>query len=280
MSSKPFNCTNSDGSRTLLWGPGAPGALGNEPKDCPWYSVHLPAKPSSKPMPAVVVCPGGGYQGLSEDHEGIQPANWLNNLGIAAFVLRYRLAPSYHHPTPLLDARRIVRTARTRAGELGIDPDRIGIWGFSAGGHLAASAGTFFEAGNPESDDPIERVSSRPDFMVLSYPVICMQPPFTHQGSSTSLTQDDPELMKLLSLENAVTLQTPPTFLFHTDGDEAVPSENSVRFYLALRKAHVQAEMHVFKDGWHGLGLKTMEGAPHPWMDLLRDWLAASNILP
>jgi acetyl esterase/lipase len=169
----------------------------------------------------------------------------------------------------------MIRTVRANASEWKIDPTRIGIWGFSAGGHLAASAGTFVAPGESESEDPVERESARPDFMILSYPVISMEPPLTHDGSSMSLTEGDPELMRSLSLQNAVTPQTPPAFLFHTDADEAVPTENSVMFYQALRKAKVPAEMHIFKDGWHGLGLKTMGGQPHPYMNLLRDWLIA-----
>ena len=159
----------------LLWPGGAPGAVGTEDVDKPSITIYLP--PAEKAQhSAVVICPGGGYAHLAMDHEGKQIAEWLNARGVAAFIVKYRLAPRYHHPAPLQDAQRAIRTVRSRAAEFDIAPDRIGIWGFSAGGHLASTAGTHFDAGNPQSEDPVERVSSRPDFMILCCPVISFTP--------------------------------------------------------------------------------------------------------
>src|SRR5215472_652892 len=176
----------------LLWPKGAPGAAGTEERDKPSLTVYLP--PADKATgTAVVVCPGGGYGGLAVGHEGKEPAEWLNRHGIAAFVLRYRLGPRYHHPAPLQDAQRALRIVRSRAKEWHLDPQRIGIWGFSAGGHLASTAATHFDDGKPDADDRIERVSCRPDFAILCYPVITMRPPFTHGGSRRNLLGDKAE---------------------------------------------------------------------------------------
>ena len=175
------------------------------------------------------------------DHEGRQIADWLNGLGVAAFVLKYRLGPRYHHPVEMEDGQRALRWVRYHAKEYGIAADRIGIWGFSAGGHLASTVGTHFDRGKPDASDPIDRLSCRPDFMVLAYPVISFTTPYVHTGSMHHLLGDhpDPALVQLLSNELQVTPQTPPTFLFHTDNDEGVPVENSVLFYQALHKNHV-----------------------------------------
>jgi hypothetical protein len=170
----------------------------------------------------VVVCPGGGYAKLAMDHEGRQVAEWLNSLGVAAFVLKYRLGPRYRHPAPLEDAKRALRLVRSRASEFRIAPDRIGVWGFSAGGHLASTLATHFDAGNPAAADPIERVSCRPDFAILAYPVISFASEYAHKGSRRNLLGDnpDPALVENLSNEKQVTAQTPPTFLFHTNEDQ------------------------------------------------------------
>jgi len=261
-------------AQELLWPGGAPGALGTEDADRPTLTTYAPA--ADKAVGAgVVVCPGGGYRNLAMDHEGRQIADWLNAHGVAAFVLKYRLGPRYHHPVELQDAQRALRTARFRARDLGIAPDRIGIWGFSAGGHLASSAGTHFDSGNAEAADSIERMSSRPDFMILAYPVISFTTPYAHQGSLKNLLGDhpDPKLVQYLSSEIQVTAETPPAFLFHTYADKGVPAENSVLFYLALRKAGVSAEIHIYERGPHGVGLAQSDPVLRSWPDRLSDWM-------
>src|SRR3954447_4328289 len=236
-----------------LWKNGAPGAQGKNAEDTPTLTLYMPSHPT-KSDTGVIVAPGGSYTVLAMNHEGRQVANWLNSLGMTAFVLKYRLGPKYHHPIELGDAQRAIRLVRSRAKEFGIRPDRIGIMGFSAGGHLASSAGTHFDAGNSSASDPIDRVSSRPDFLVLLYPVISFTTSYVHRGSMRALLGDnpDPKLVELMSNELQVTPQTPPTFLFHTTTDTVVPVENSVLFYLALRKAGVPAEMHIYERGPHG----------------------------
>jgi len=230
----------------LLWPNGAPGALGDDESDRPNLTVYLPQM--NAVQSGVIVCPGGGYGMLAVDHEGKQIAEWLNARGLAAFVLRHRLGPRYHHPVELGDAQRALRFVRYRAAEYGIAADRIGIWGFSAGGHLASTAGTHFDSGLPDASEAIDRTSSRPDFMVLCYPVISFITPYAHRGSMRNLLGDNPDqqLAASLSNETQVTPQTPPTFLFHTNSDSGVPAENSVLFYLALRKAGVPAEIHIY----------------------------------
>lgn len=212
---------------------------------------------------------------LATDWEGTKIAQWLNARGVAAFVLRYRLGPRYHYPVELLDAQRAIRYVRSHATEDDIDPTHIGIWGFSAGGHLASTAGTHFDAGNRAASDPIERVSSRPDFMVLSYPVISMEPGITHTGSLHHLLgeQPNPMLQNELSNETQVTTQTPPTFLYSTTNDETVPVMNSVLFYEALVRAGVPAEIHIFEQGHHGSGLGQRSPQLRMWPLLLQNWL-------
>lgn len=263
----------SDGQLLPLWPGGAPGALGTADADVPAITVYLPRTMTAN-TPAMIVCPGGGYGALAANHEGRQVANYLNSLGMAAFVLRYRLGPTYHHPIELGDAQRAIRTVRARAAEWRIDPARIGIMGFSAGGHLAMSASTWTDAVQPAADD-IDRVSSRPDFAVLGYPVISMTAAWTHKGSRRNLLGDepDPDLAKRLSGELAVTKNTPPTFIFQTNEDASVPAENAVQYYLALRQAGVPAEMHVFEKGVHGVGLANNDPALAPWSSLLANWL-------
>ncbi len=257
----------------LLWPGGAPGALGNDDTDRPALTIYLP--PANGVQSGVVVCPGGSYGMLAVDHEGKQIADWLNARGIAAFVLRYRLGPRYHHPIELGDAQRALRFVRYHAAEYGVAADKIGIWGFSAGGHLASSAGTHFDSGNPGAEDAIDRVSSRPDFMILAYPVISFMTPYVHRGSMRNLLGDnpDPQLVASLSNETQVTAQTPPTFLFHTTTDASVPVENSVLFYLALRKAGVPAEMHIYEQGPHGVGLALFDPILSAWSRQLEPWM-------
>ncbi|HUB77965.1 MAG TPA: alpha/beta hydrolase [Bryobacteraceae bacterium] len=257
----------------LLWPSGAPGALGTGPADQPSLTPFVVPNGTGSGT-AVVVCPGGGYQNLAIDKEGYAVAKWLNTLGVSAFVLKYRLGPRYHHPIELGDAQRAIRTVRTHAAEYGVQPDRIGIMGFSAGGHLASTAGTHFDSGNPDAPDPIDRAGSRPDFMVLCYPVISFTA-FVHQGSKQKLLGDnpDPKLVELLSNELQVTRDTPPTFLFHTTTDATVPVENSIMFYSALRKAGVPAEMHIYERGPHGVGLAVNDPVLSSWPARLADWL-------
>jgi acetyl esterase/lipase len=269
-----------DGQVVALWSGRAPGALGAEESDVPAFTVYLP-RTMRTATPAVVICPGGGYRNLASNHEGRQIASYFNSLGVAAFVLRYRLGPRYHHPIELGDAQRAIRTLRSRAGPWQLDSARIGIVGFSAGGHLAMSASTIFDAGDSSAVDPIDRASSRPDFVVLGYPVISMVAPWTHKGSKTNLLGDAPDesIARKLSGELAVTKQTPPTFIFHTADDPVVPVENSVHYFLALRQAGVAAELHVFEHGSHGVGLANDNPALSPWSTLLTNWLRGRGVI-
>ena len=261
-----------------LWDGGAPGALGDADADRPTLTIYRARNPVGT---GIVVAPGGGYGALAMDHEGRQVASLFNAMGISAFILKYRLGPRYHHPIQLGDAQRAMRMVRARAEEYGVSADRIGMMGFSAGGHLTATAGTHFDAGRAESADPIERASSRPDFLILCYPVISFDPEIAHMGSRRNLLgeQPDPKLVESLSNELQVTPRTPPTFLFHTTADAGVPVENSVRFYLALRKAKVPAEMHIFENGPHGVGLALGDPALGAWPTLLTNWLRGRGLL-
>ncbi|MFN7925510.1 MAG: alpha/beta hydrolase [Bryobacteraceae bacterium] len=263
-----------------LWPAGAPGAQGDADAHTPTISIYKPA--GQRRDAAVVVCPGGGYRNLAIDHEGDQVARWLNSQGIMAFVLKYRLGPKYHHPVELGDAQRAIRTVRSRAAEFGIAPNKIGIWGFSAGGHLASSAATHFDKGSAGAPDPIDRVSSRPDFAVLTYPVITFtEEAYVHKGSRSNLLGDspDPALVKLMSNELQVKPDTPPIFLVHSNEDKGVPPENSVLLYLALRKAGVPAEMHIYERGPHGFGLGWSDIALSSWPARLADWFHVRGIL-
>lgn len=264
-----------------LWPKGAPGAVGEMDNDKPSLTPYLPPKEKATGA-AIVVCPGGGYGGLAVGHEGKDIATFLNSHGIAAFVLKYRLAPKYRYPSSLLDAQRAIRTVRTNAKEYGIDPKRIGIWGFSAGGHLASTAGTQFDQGKSDSSDPIDTASCRPDFLILAYPVITLEPPYAHMGSRNNLLgkDADPMLVESLCNQNRVTAQTPPTFLFHTDADSGVVPENSVLFYLALKKHKIPAEMHIYEKGRHGIGLGPNEKESGTWPDRLIGWLKVREIIP
>lgn len=265
----------------LLWPDGAPGAVGHDEQDKPSITIYLPSAQRATGA-AVVVCPGGGYGGLAVDHEGKQVADWLTSNGIAAFVLRYRIAPRYRHPAPLQDAQRAIRTVRAGAATWKVDANRIGILGFSAGGHLTSTAGTHFDHGKADSQDPIERVSSRPDFLVLVYPVISFTTPFAHTGSRRNLLGEnaDDKLVQSLSNETQVTKDTPPTFLAHTNEDTGVPPENSVLFYLALRKAGVPSEMHIYEKGKHGLGLGASDPAFATWPSHCITWLRVRGLIP
>lgn len=269
-----------------LWDNGAPGATGNTDADKPTLSIFRAAGPG--PHSAVIIAPGGSYAHLAMTYEGRDVATWLNSLGITAFVLRYRLTP-YHYPIELKDAQRAIRLVRARAADFGIDPERLGMMGFSAGGHLTSTAGTHFDAGNPSATDPIERESSRPDFLILAYPVISFQASTlgttdvlrANGSSGRNLLGDnpDPKLLDELSNELQVTAQTPPTFIYHCSTDRTVPVASSVAFYLALHKAGVPAEMHIFEEGAHGGGLALGDPGRGAWPMLLENWLRGRGII-
>lgn len=265
---------------TPLWPDGAPGALGSEASDIPGLWISR-ADPQTANGAAVVVLPGGGYQHLAVGHEGHEIAAWLNARGITAAVVKYRLAPRYRHPAPLQDAARAMRFVRAHASEWNVDPRRVGVMGFSAGGHLAATVSTHFDAGDPDSADPIERQSSRPDFSILCYPVISLKENFTHGGSRRNLLGENPdaELVESLSNETQVSEQTPPTFLFQTNADKPVPAENCIAYFLALRKHNVPVELHVYQEGRHGVGLAADDPVLSTWSERLADWLKANGFL-
>lgn len=277
---QPQRMPIQDGQILPLWPNGAPGAQGTDDKDIPTITVYLP-RSTPAGMTAVVVAPGGGYVNLAMNHEGRQVANYMNSQGVIAFVLKYRLGPKYHHPIELGDAQRAIRMVRANATEWHINPDRIGMMGFSAGGHLTMSASTHFEAGKADATDPIDRVSSRPDFSILGYPVISLIAPWTHQGSKNALLgpNADPALAKSLSGEESVTKDTPPTFIFQTNADTTVPAENATYYYLALRKNQVPAEMHIFERGPHGVGLAMEDPALSEWSKLLTNWMRLHQLI-
>jgi acetyl esterase/lipase len=278
---------NADPETILLWPKGAPGALGDAAADKPSIAVYLPAgeknasKENARATAAVVVCPGGGYGALAMDHEGKQIAEWLNERGVAAFILKYRLGPKYHHPAPLNDVQRALRLVRSRAREWNVDAARVGVWGFSAGGHLASTAATHFDDGDKSAADPIDKQGCRPDFAILCYPVISMQPPHAHMGSRNNLLgkEPDPKLVESLCNEKQVTDKTPPTFLFHTKEDKAVPIENSQMFYDALKKHNVPAELVVFEKGPHGVGLAKKDPVLSKWPEKLDAWLKERKVI-
>jgi acetyl esterase/lipase len=257
----------------LLWPDGAPGAIGSTDADKPSIDVYLPEKSASGT--GVLVVPGGGYQFLALDHEGSQVAQWLVERGIAAFVLHYRIGPRYHYPAPIQDGQRAMSYVRSHAADYGIKPDRIGIWGFSAGGHLAGAVTTHFDSGQPDATDPIERVTDRPDFAILAYGVLSMEAEITHPGSRMNLlgANPDPVLVEQFTNAKQVTRDTPPCFLFHTADDKVVPVLNSVNFYLALQRAGVPAELHIFEHGDHGAGLGQKDPQLRKWPELLEGWM-------
>ena len=267
----------------LLWPDGAPGAKGAADGDKPSLTIYLPAKDKANGA-AVVIFPGGGYGHLAMDHEGHQIAQWLNSFGVAGFIVKYRHSrggAGYGHPAPLQDAQRAIRTVRSGAKKWNVDPDRIGIIGFSAGGHLASSAGTHFQNRYSKVTDEIDRASCRPDFMILMYPVVSFTESFTHKGSRRNLLGSDPDddLVENLSNEKQVTSETPPTFLVHANDDKPVPPENSIAFYLALKKANVPAEMHIYEKGGHGFGPGLGKGAVSSWKLRCSDWMRGRGLL-
>jgi acetyl esterase/lipase len=269
-----------------LWEGKAPHAVGDSEADKPSLKVFKAEKPNGC---AVVVCPGGGYGFLADDHEGKQVAEWLNTLGVTAFVLKYRIVtkdrPGPLHPAPLIDAQRALKLVRLKAKDYGIDPNRVGIMGFSAGGHLASTAATHFDLGLGNGND-IDNMSSRPDFAILAYPVISFDDAVTHKGSRTNLIGANPDakLIEHYSNEKQVTKTTPPVFIFHTSDDTAVVPENATRFYVACKKAGVPVEMHIYEKGKHGVGLGRDpkwtggEKSVATWPDRLSDWMKSRGL--
>jgi acetyl esterase/lipase len=246
----------------------------------PTLTVFAPAAGTSNGL-AGIVCPGGGYVRLAVDKEGSEITRWLNSLGVTAFVLKYRVAPQ-RHPAPLRDVLRAVRLVRSRAAEWGIDPKRIGVFGSSAGGHLAASAATLFDSPEGKTAAALDAVSARPDFVVLQYPVITMKGPAAHGGSRDALlgAGASAALLDRLSLQQQVTAATPPAFILHTAEDKSVPAENSLLFYQALRAAGVSAEMHLYEKGPHGFGIKPGLGPTSDWPKRAEEWMRAHGWLP
>lgn len=255
----------------LLWPNGAPGAKDNTKEDMPSIVPYIVNDGSHHG--AIIICPGGGYVERAF-HEGEPVALWLNSIGISAFVLNYRVAPSYRYPYPFMDIQRATRLVRYHADEWHIDPNRIGVMGFSAGGHLASTLGTHFDSGCPDAEDPIDRITCRPDAMILCYPVITFGE-YRHHGSMISLLGDNPsdDMIKFLSNELHVSSDTPPTFLWHTADDEVVAVENSLLFARALRRCGVPFELHVYPHGPHGLGLALEEPSVKSWTELCARWL-------
>lgn len=262
---------------TPLWPDGAPGARGTADGDNPKITVYLPKEHNASS--GVLIFPGGSYAFLAMDHEGRQIAKWLNNLGVTAFVVQYRVAP-YHYPIELSDAKCAIRYVRSQASEYKIAPERIGVWGFSAGGHLASTLGTHYDNGDPSSPDPIERVSSRPDFLILAYPVIDPLASAAKESFDNLLGKDaSPALVRELSTDLHVDAQTPPTFLIAAGDDQAVSPESALNFYTALLKAGVPAELHIYESGGHGFGLGF--GNPHvsSWSQHLAEWLKNRGLI-
>jgi acetyl esterase/lipase len=265
-----------------LWPGPAPEAKGSACEDIPTLTIFEP-HPGTENGSAVVIFPGGAYRGLAGNLEGGQYAAWFTARGFRAFVLSYRLTGNgYVLPVPLLDARRAIQIVRSRARDYFVNPDRIVVIGSSAGGHLAALAGTQFVAGNPEAEDPTERVSSRPDYLVLVYPWIGAITRDTSHLSYCqifSLMDRCDALAKAYSPDLFVNKDTPPTFWYHTFDDQTVPLEQGLRFYEALVKAGVPSEAHVFPHGAHGSGLGKGDSALDQWPVLLETWLRAQGLL-
>jgi acetyl esterase/lipase len=270
-----------------LWPTGHPGNAGGEPtvagtpewleldRENPSITPFL-AEPGKRNGSAVVVCPGGGYGNHAMGHEGLAIAEWLRARGVAGIVLRYRCGGGKNQqPAPLEDVQRAIRIVRSRASEWGIDPERVGVLGSSAGGHLASSAATMFDEGQTDAADPIDRLSSRPKFAVLLYPVISMEKGVTHGGSRDNLLGRNPsdELVVQWSTDRRVTDKTPPTLIISTSDDQAVPIKNSLLFYEALLAHNVPAEMHIWQTGGHGFGLRGGDRPVDQWAEQLEAWL-------
>jgi len=264
----------------LVWPNGAPGAKGNTPADKPSITIFQPSS-GKITHTGILICPGGGYVMEAMNKEGYKVAEWLNKLGVTCFVLKYRHGNRYRYPAPFEDATRAMRIIRNGAAKWHLNKDKIGIMGFSAGGHLASTVGTHWDRGNAESKDPLKKVSSRPDFMILGYPVITMERPYVHEGSKHALLgkYPDPKLVKWLSNERQVTAQTPPTFIVQATTDQTVPVQNSVMFYQALINHGVPAELHLYAKGHHGFGLAKNNPLLSSWTTLCANWLRAEGFI-
>ena len=271
-----------------LWpgqAPGAPAEADAAEGDTPELILRLVE--SDSPTAAIVILPGGGYHGHAIDHEGYQFAEWFASMGISSAICTYRhrgkgnQGEGYGHPRPMQDAQRAIQTLRAHADQWNIDPDRIGVIGFSAGGHLGSTVSTKFQKGDPASEDLVARVSSRPDFAILCYPVIAFDQAHTHKGSQRNLLGANPDakLVESLSNERQVSSETPPTFLFHTAADKAVPADNSVDYYQACLANGVDAELHIFPEGRHGLGLAKSQPGANQWPSLCRSWLERIGVV-
>lgn len=241
------------------------------------HLIPFVQKEEGEPYPCMIVLPGGGYEGLSPQ-EADPVAGWLNGLGISSFVLHYSVAPA-RHPKPYHDVRRAIQWVRAHAEEFNIDPNRVGVIGFSAGGHLAGSAATMWEDSSLAVGDELDSIFARPDLAVMCYPVVTANQETCHEGSVVNLMGEDPskETRKRFSLEQRVTPNTPPVFLWHTADDELVPVDNSFRMAQALGKAGVEYELHVFPEGRHGLGLCSIGDRRNAyiarWRELCARWL-------
>ncbi|MES1166905.1 MAG: alpha/beta hydrolase [Pseudomonadota bacterium] len=280
ISSTAMSAAESAANVILLWPQGAPGALGDRPQDKPNLTAFLP-DPTKRNGASMVVLPGGGYSNLAA-HEGGAYAEWLAAHGVTAYVLQYRLGSSgYRNPAMLQDVARALRMVRAFARRDGLDPARVGVIGSSAGGHLAATLATHFDAGKSDSSDAFDRESSRPDVAVLCYAVITMGE-FAHAGSRNQLlgSNPSPEALKDMSAELQVTAQTPPCFIWATFEDKTVPVENSLMFAAALRKAAVPFSLHIYEKGAHGLGLGRPGHEAPPWADECLYWLRERKFLP
>lgn len=288
-----------------LWPDGAPGVTVEHPTDFDIPQLLITKAESNTPTAGIVILPGGGYRGVSMDNEGYDIAAWMKSIGITSAICTYRVrgqstqafdhsipkdkklppgngGKGYGHPHPRMDAQRAIQTLRARAAEFNIDPKRIGVIGFSAGGHLAATVSNQYANAPSDTRDEIAKTSSRPDFSILCYPVLGMGKPYTHRGSQKNLLGENAEesLIASMSMEDQVSDKTPPTFLFHTAEDKAVPVENSIEYFRACQANAVPAELHVFTNGHHGAGLAKHLAGPNQWPSLCESWLSRIGMLP
>ncbi|MBL3658016.1 alpha/beta hydrolase [Fulvivirga sediminis] len=264
-----------------LYPEGTPNALGNKTKDIPML-YYYPSAYEGVLKTAVVICPGGGYTHLAIEKEGFKMAQWFNSFGVSAIVLKYRLGgDGYKNPVPLQDVQQALRVVRSKAEEWHIATEKVGVMGFSAGGHLASTVATHWDLGDPLAKDQLQRLSCRPDFVILGYPVVTMEDDFTHKGSKKALLGDEPDadLVKKLSNETQINEKTPPAFIFHTYEDGAVPVQNSLQFYSAMVAAGVPGELHIYQKGGHGLGFGPESSSYFTWRETCSRWLENINMV-
>ncbi len=272
-----------DSLKTYLWDSQAPLSQGNEEVDKPSVTVYFPTKQKANGA-AIVICPGGGYVTLALDHEGRKVAQWYTDLGFTAVVLTYRIGTwdhkKYQHPAPFLDVSRAMRYVRSKSKDWKIDPEKIGIMGFSAGGHLASCVATMWDGGNPKANNTIDKQSSKPNFLVLVYPVITFRTKYAFTFGRGVLLGENASKEKIdsLSTEMQVSTHTPPTFMMYTDEDD-INAMNSILFYTALKENRIPAELHIFERGKHGFGLYPEEPTIKKWPDLLKNWLTNRGLV-